>query len=47
MTLIAREVIRTLQQNWLSMIEQMRKVYIKAGLYKQSMDGNSILKCLS
>ena len=37
----------SLRQNWLSMIELMRKVYIKAGLYKQSMDGDSLLKCLS
>ncbi len=37
----------SLRQNWLSMIEQMRQIYIKAGLYKQSMDGNSLLKCLS
>ncbi|MDE6568639.1 MAG: hypothetical protein K2K70_13040, partial [Lachnospiraceae bacterium] len=37
----------SLRQNWLAMIEQMRQLYIKAGLYKQSMDGNSLLKCLS
>ena len=37
----------SVRQNWLLMIEQMRKLYIKSGLYKQSLDGNLLLQCLT
>ena len=37
----------SVRQNWLLMIEQMKKIYIESGLYKQSMDGNLLLECLS
>lgn len=36
----------SVKQNWLSMIEQMRKLYMEAGLYKQVLDGDSLLNCL-
>ncbi len=36
----------SVKQNWLSMIEQMRKLYIETGLYKQALDGDSLLRCL-
>lgn len=35
----------SIRQNWLLMIEQMRELYIKSGLYKQSLDGNLLLQC--
>ena len=34
----------SVRQNWLSMIEQMSKLYIKSGLYKQSLDGSLLLR---
>lgn len=34
----------SLRQNWLLMVEQMRKLYINAGSYKQSADGDLLLK---
>lgn len=37
----------SVRQNWLLMIEQMRKLYIESGLYKQSLDGNLLLECLT
>lgn len=36
----------SVRQDWLSMIEQMRKLYIESGLYKQALDGDSLLRCL-
>lgn len=36
----------SIKQDWLSMIEQMRQLYIEAGLYKQALDGDSLLSCL-
>ena len=35
----------SVKQNWLSMIEEMRKLYMEAGLYKQALDGDSLLNC--
>lgn len=32
-----------IKQNWLSMIQQMRKLYIESGHYKQALDGDSLL----
>lgn len=32
-----------IKQNWLSMIEQMKKLYIESGHYKQALDGDSLL----
>lgn len=40
------ELCLSVKQNWLSMIEQMRKLYMEAGLYKQVLDGDSLLNCL-
>lgn len=37
----------SLKQNWMSMIEQMKKLYFESGLYKQALDGDSLLKALS
>lgn len=37
----------TIRQNWLQMVEQMRTLYIKSGLFQQSLDGNLLLKCLA
>lgn len=36
----------SVRQDWLSMIEQMRKLYIESGLYKQASDGDSLLRCM-
>lgn len=40
------DLCMSVKQNWLSMIEQMRKLYIESGLYKQALDGDSLLRCL-
>ncbi len=37
----------SVRQNWLLMIEQMKNLYIASGLYRQSVDGNLLLKCLA
>lgn len=37
----------SVKQNWLSMIEQMRQLYFEAGLYKQALDGDSLLRYLA
>lgn len=37
----------SLRQDWLQMIDEMKKLYIKAGYYKQSLDGNLLMKCLT
>lgn len=37
----------SVRQNWLVMIEEMRKFYIQSGLYKQALDGNLLLRCFS
>lgn len=37
----------SVKQNWLSMIEQMRQLYFEAGLYKQALDGDSLLRYMA
>lgn len=36
----------SVKQNWLLMIEKMKKLYMESGLYKQALDGDSLLRCL-
>lgn len=36
----------SVKQNWLSMIQKMKKLYIETGLYKQALDGDLLLRCL-
>ena len=42
----ARDLCLSVKQNWLSMIEQMRQLYFESGLYKQALDGDSLLRKL-
>ncbi len=37
----------SVRQDWLLMVEKMRRLYIRSGLYEQSLDGNLLLKCLA
>ncbi len=41
------DLCSSVKQNWLSMIEQMRQLYFESGLYKQALDGDSLLRCLA
>ncbi len=36
----------SIRQNWLLMIEEMKALYFKSGLYKQSFDGDLLLQSL-
>ncbi len=36
----------SIRQNWLLMIEEMKSLYFKSGLYKQSFDGDLLLQSL-
>ncbi len=33
----------SLRQNWIKMVEEMKKIYIESGYYRQSLDGDKLL----